>query len=70
MIEQTTLASELCSLMGVAASPAWGQVPSNKHPLKIKGEKKGPIFAQQLEMEEPLGSRILVGYDNAQEDQA
>lgn len=69
MIEQTNLASELCPLMGVAASPAWGQVPSNKHPLKKKG-KKGPIFAQQLEMEEPLGSRILVGYDNAQEDQA
>lgn len=36
MIEQTNLASELCPLMGVAASPAWGQVPSNKHPLKKK----------------------------------
>lgn len=70
MIEQTNLAWELCPLMGVAASPAWGQVPSNKHPREKEKKKKSPIFAQQLETEEPLGSRILVGYDNAQEGRA
>lgn len=38
----------------------------------LSQEKKSPIFAQQLEeeTEEPLGSRILVGYDNAHEEKA
>ncbi len=67
MIEQTSLASELCPLVGVAA-PGWGSCSL----ISILSHKKSPIFAQQLgeETEEPLGSRILVGYDNAHEDQA
>ena len=67
MIEQTIRASELCPLVGVAAPPA-RELFSNQHPFT----KTAPIFAQQLEeeTEEPLGSRILVGYDNAHEDQA
>ena len=48
--------------------PRARELLSNKHPFT----KTAPIFAQQLEeeTEEPLGSRILVGYDNAHEDQA
>ena len=46
--------------------PRARELLSNKHPFT----KTAPIFAQQLEeeTEEPLGSRILVGYDNAHEN--
>lgn len=71
MIEQTILASELCPPVGVA-TPEAREPLSNKHPFtkKKKKKKKSPIFAQQLkeETQEPLGSRILVGYDNAHEE--
>lgn len=65
MTEQTNLASELCPLVGVVAPGCGG---GGCHLISISSQKS-PIFAQQLEMEEPLGSRILVGYDNAHEEQ-
>ncbi|KAI9515870.1 hypothetical protein NQZ68_020398 [Dissostichus eleginoides] len=64
------VSEQVCPLVGVA-TPEAGELLSNKHPFTRKN-KKSPIFAQQLEeeTEEPLGSRILVGYDNAHEEKA
>lgn len=66
MTEQTILASKRCPLVGVAVAPWLGSCSL----ISILSHKKNSIFAQQLEeeMEEPLGSRILVGYDNAHEE--
>lgn len=78
MTEQTTLASELCPLVGGATLRPWRCSLISKpslHPATHPNphnypSQKSPIFAQQLEeeeAEEPLGSRILVGYDSAHE---